>query len=74
VCPAPALPPFRFLSTPLRDSAFSSLPSLTHTPSNTSSYTRIISEMAEPVGITLGAVSLAGAVSGTFVSIVDCFE
>jgi hypothetical protein len=30
--------------------------------------------MAEPVGITLGAVSLAGAVSGTFVSIVDCFE
>ena len=30
--------------------------------------------MAELVGITLGAVSLAGAVSGTFVSILNCFE
>jgi hypothetical protein len=30
--------------------------------------------MAEPVGITLGVVSLITAVSGIFVSIVDCFE
>ena len=30
--------------------------------------------MAEPVGATLGAVSLATALSGIFVSVVECFE